>query len=102
MLHVIAIIELNPDSREPFLREFHAIVPTVRAESGCIEYGPAVDASTEIRAQSPLGPDRVCVIEKWKDAAALEAHLAAPHMAAYRQRVAGYVRGVQLHVLRPA
>lgn len=102
MLHVIAIVELHPDSRAAFLEEFHRIVPTVRDESGCIEYGPAVDAATEISAQSALGPDTVCIIEKWESAAALDAHLAAPHMTAYRERVRSFVRNVRLHILQPA
>jgi quinol monooxygenase YgiN len=102
MLHVIAMIELHPDSRQLFLKEFHRIVPTVRDEAGCIEYGPAVDAATEIPAQTPLGPDTVSVIEKWESVAALEAHLAAPHMAAYRERVRDFVRSVRLHILQPA
>ena len=102
MIHVIAVIQLNPGSREEFLNEFHEIVPTVRAEEGCVEYGPAVDTDTEISAQSPLGEDTVCVIEKWESLTALENHLAAPHMSAYRERVKNYVRNVRLHILQPA
>ena len=102
MLHVIAIIELNPNSRDSFLKEFQANVPAVRDEPGCIEYGPALDAVTEIAAQSALGPDTVCIIEKWESVAALEAHLAAPHMTAYRERVRDFVKQVRLHILQPA
>lgn len=102
MLHVIAIIELKPDSRDSFLKEFHAIVPTVQGEPGCIEYGPAIDATTEIPAQAALGPDTVCVVEKWESVAALESHLAAPHMADYRERVRDLVHNVRLHILQPA
>lgn len=102
MIHVIAVIELNPDSRDAFLQEFHAIVPTVRAEQGCIEYGPTVDTATGIAAQSLLGEDAVCVVEKWENLAALQDHLAAPHMTAYRERVKNFVRNVRLHILQPA
>lgn len=102
MIHVIAIIELNPGTRDEFLREFHGIVPTVRAEAGCIEYGPAIDARTSLPQQQRLGETTVVVVEKWESEAALEAHLAAPHMLSYRERVKSCVREVRLHVLQPA
>ena len=101
MLHVVATITLRPGVREPFLREFLAIVPEVRAEDGCVEYGAAVDVATGLAAQPPLRDDVVVVVEKWRDLASLEAHLAADHMLAYRERVKDYVTAVQLQVLEP-
>ena len=53
MIHVIATIELSPGRREDFLAEFRRVVPHVRAEDGCIEYGPAVDAQSGIAARLP-------------------------------------------------
>jgi quinol monooxygenase YgiN len=102
MIHVIAIIELAPGTRNDFLAEFHKIVGPVRAEQGCLEYGPAVDAQTGIPQQQALGSDVVTVVEKWENVMALRAHLAAPHMLAYRERVNNYVKGVRLHILEPA
>ncbi len=102
MIHVIAIIDLAPGTRGDFLVEFHKIVAPVRAEQGCIEYGPAVDAQTGIPQQQGLGADVVTVVEKWASVAALQAHLTAPHMLAYRERVRNYVKGVRLHILEPA
>jgi quinol monooxygenase YgiN len=101
MVHVIATIELAPGVRERFLAEFQRIVPDVRAEDGCIEYGAAVDCPTSIPAQPPIRPDIVVVVEKWRDVGALEAHLAAPHMTAYRGRVTDLVTSVELQVLDP-
>lgn len=101
MLHVVATIELRPGARQRFLREFLAIVPQVRREDGCVEYGAAVDSPTGIAAQPPARPDVVVVIEKWRDLTALEAHLAAPHMTAYRVRVKDLVSGVSLQILDP-
>jgi hypothetical protein len=46
VIYVIATIELYPDKRERFLLEFTQLVPKVRAEDGCIEYGGATDLST--------------------------------------------------------
>lgn len=102
MIHVIATIEVAPGKRAEFLAEFAQVVPPVRAEAGCIEYGAGVDVPTGLAAQPPVRPDTVTVVEKWADVPALQAHLAAPHMAAYRQRVAGLVKSVTLQVLQPA
>lgn len=102
MIHVIAIIELVPGTRTAFLDEFHKIVAPVRAETGCLEYGPAVDAASGIPQQQPLGEDVVTVVEKWESVDALQAHLAAPHMLAYREQVKSYVKQVRLHILEPA
>lgn len=101
MIHVLATIELHPGVRARFLQEFHGIVPAVRAEDGCVEYGAAVDVPTPIAAQPPLRDDVVVVVEKWRDVPALEAHLAAPHMLAYRTRVKELVLRTTIHVLGP-
>ncbi len=102
MIHVIATVELNPGTRDKFLAEFRKVIPDVKAEQGCIEYGPAIDAETDIAIQAKVGSDRVVVIEKWETVAALKAHGVAPHMQAYRARVKEYVRGMELRVLSPA
>ncbi len=101
MIHVIATIELVEGQREAFLKEFRAIVPKVRAEAGCLEYGPTVDAASDIAAQVPHRSGVVTVVEKWSDLAALKAHLAAPHMVDYRPRVKHLVRSTTLQVLEP-
>ena len=102
MIHVIATVELNPGTRDKFLAEFRKLMPDVKAEAGCIEYGPTIDAETDIAIQYKLGADRVVVVEKWDTVAALKAHGVAPHMQAYRARVKDYVKGMELRVLSPA
>ena len=102
MIHVIATIELAAGKRDEFLAEFRKLAPTVRQEQGCIEYGPAIDAETDIPVQARKGNDVVTVVEQWESVEALRAHLAAPHMQQYRERVRDLVRGTTLHVLRPA
>ena len=102
MIFVIASIELNPGTRDDFLREFRQIVPLVRAESGCIEYGPTVDATTDLPVQGALRPDCVTVVEKWESLDHLKAHLVAPHMMAYRPKVKDFVQSVKLQILEPA
>ena len=102
MIYVIATVEVRPGKREDLLRRVRQLVPKVRAEKGCVEYGPAVDASTNIKAQIPLGENFVVMIEKWEGLKELEAHLAAPHMTEYRQDVKEMVAGVKLQILQPA
>jgi quinol monooxygenase YgiN len=102
MIHVLATIQVNSGCREQFLSEFRRIVETVRAEQGCIEYGPAVEFESRIAVQAEPRPDVVTIIEKWSDVKALETHLSAPHMATYRERVRDLVRWVDLRILEPA
>jgi quinol monooxygenase YgiN len=101
MIHVLATIELAPGQRGAFLAEFHNLMPKVQAEQGCIDYGPAIDVATPIPIQSPPRDDVVVVLEKWDSVAALEAHLAAPHMADYRAATAEMVANLTLQVLEP-
>lgn len=102
MIHVIATIRTAPRRRDDFLREFRALVPLVRAEAGCIEYGPAIDLNTGIAGQPAVRDDVVTVVEKWENSAALAAHLAAPHMLRYRESVKDMVAGLEIRVLQPA
>jgi len=102
MIHVVAIITTKPGQRGAVLEAFNANVPAVRAEDGCIEYGPAVDAEGMGSFQTKFGPDSFVVIEKWRDAQALKAHAAAPHMAAYAARVKDMLANRVIHVLAPA
>lgn len=102
MIHVIATIELNEGQRDAFLTEFSNLVPEVLTEKGCIEYGPTIDVETNIAAQLESRANVVTIIEKWESLEALEAHLVAAHMLAYRQRVKSMICGTSLQVLQPA
>ena len=102
MIHVLATVTLTPGTRDQFLKVFNANVPNVLAEDGCIEYGAAVDAITDIRSQPKARPDVVVVVEKWRDLAALKAHSAAPHMTTYREAARDFMVSVVLQVLDPA
>ena len=101
MIHVIATIELNPGTREAFLTEFRKIVGPVRAEAGCLDYGPTVDAVSGLPTQWPARADVVTVVERWETLEHLKAHLTAPHMLEYRPKVKDFVRSVKLQILEP-
>jgi quinol monooxygenase YgiN len=63
MIHVVAIITAKPGMREAILKEFHANMPAVHAENGCMEYGPAIDVEGIGSFQAKFGPDTFVVIE---------------------------------------
>jgi quinol monooxygenase YgiN len=102
MIVVLATIELVPGKREAFLQEFRQIIEPVRAEQGCLEYFPAIDLASGIAAQGDPRENMVVVIEKWASVEALETHLIAPHMMAYRPKVKEFVKQVSLQILSPA
>jgi quinol monooxygenase YgiN len=102
MIHVLAIITALPGQREAVLEHFRANMPAVHAEEGCIEYGPAIDAPDGGPAQTKLGPDTFCVVEKWASMEALRAHGAAPHMAAYGAKTRPMLASRVIHILTPA
>jgi quinol monooxygenase YgiN len=101
MIHVIATIKVKPGTREKYLAILKANVPKVLAEKGCIAYVPAVDVESGIPVQVDLRPDGVTLIETWESLADLQAHLKAPHMLDYREKVKDIVKNISLHVLAP-
>ena len=100
MIHVLAYITAKPDQREALLREFRTLLPAVRAEQGCIEYGPAIDADMG-GFQTRIGADSFVVVEKWESLETLKAHAAAPHMAAYGAKTKDMIASRVIHVLAP-
>jgi quinol monooxygenase YgiN len=72
MLVLTAFIEVLPTDRPPILAALTAVVAATRAEDGCEEYGCYEDTQQ---------PGRFVFVERWRDKAALDRHLATPHMA---------------------
>jgi quinol monooxygenase YgiN len=102
LVHVLAFITAKPGMRQDILALFHANIPAVRAEQGCIEYGPAIDADGLGRFQTKVGDDTFVVIEKWESVDALQAHAAAPRMADYGAKTKDMIASRVIHVLSPA
>lgn len=102
MIYVLATVELAEGKRTDFLEEFKKLTPLVRAEKGCIEYGPAIDCFSGIPVQTPVREDTVVIIEKWSDLEALKMHLVASHMKPYREAVKPMVKGMTVQILAPA
>jgi quinol monooxygenase YgiN len=100
MIYVVATTTLKPGCRAAFLVEFKRMVPETLAEVGCISYAPVVDVGETIHPkQVAERSDVVTVLETWRDLDCLRAHLAAPHMAAYREKVKDLVAAGQLQIL---
>ncbi len=102
MVHVIATINLKPDTRDAFLAKFHELVPKVIAEDGCISYQPTIDVDANLGDVQEGGRDHtVTVVEAWESVEHLQAHLVAPHMNEYREEVKDMVTDMKVQVLAP-
>lgn len=102
MVHVIATITVKSGQRRAFVEAFKQLVPTVSAEEGCLAYGPNIDVPSGIDRQAPPDDNAVIVIEQWQSVAHLEAHLAAPHMLAFREQHGHLVESLVLRICEPA
>jgi quinol monooxygenase YgiN len=69
---VAGTFEVDPSSRDEFLRNQEDNMRRSRAEPGCITYVFSAD---------PIEPGRVCLFERWESKAALGAHLAGQRAA---------------------
>ena len=99
MIHVVAMIVTKPGKRAEFLAAYEANLPLVRAEPGCVEYGPKVDAPG---SPAPLGEDAFVVIGKWESMAHLKAHMQARHMPAFWEKTRDLWESRSVHFLHEA
>lgn len=79
MLIVAGTIEIDPDHRDALFEAVAPMVEATRAESGCQAY---------VFSPDPADPAVVHLYELWDDQAALDAHFASEHMAAWQARAA--------------
>lgn len=88
---VVATIYPKPEHRDEVIAGFEAIVARVHAEdAGCERY--ALHA----------GNDRLVLIEKWTDEAALKAHMHSPAFAELGGKLDGKtVRDAEIQLLQP-
>jgi quinol monooxygenase YgiN len=102
VIRLVVFLTAKPGRRDELLAEFLKIVPTVRAEKGCVEYGPYVDTPNAGPIQDKIDPDAFVVLESWESLEDLGAHAAAPHMAEYGRKVKDLIANRVLHVLSSA
>jgi quinol monooxygenase YgiN len=101
MIRVVVFVTAKPGRREELLTALRANLPAVRAEQGCIEYGPVVDVEGYGAPQTPIGPDSLVILESWESAPTLRAHMVAPHMAAYAAKTKDLIASRTIHILTP-
>ena len=75
MLVIAGTVRVPPEALPRFLPKMLAMLSASRAEDGCETYSYGFDARDE---------GLIRVFEIWRDAAALDAHTKAPHMAPWR------------------
>lgn len=78
---IIIYVEAKVDPADmPAARDLaRAMVTETRKEDGCLAYAFSEDL---------LEPGLIRVFEKWRDAEAIRAHFATPHMAAFNAGLA--------------
>ena len=101
MIHVIASLQIKEGQLAEFIDIFKANVPNVLQEKGCIEYVPTIDVPTDLPPQEKH-PNAVTIVEKWETLDDLMAHMKAPHMLAYGEKVKDMVEKKALKILTPA
>lgn len=71
MYTILGTVTARPETRDELFVLLQAQVAPTRAEAGCIDYDLHVDAAD---------PCVFVFYENWTDRAALDAHLAMPHL----------------------
>lgn len=98
MIHVVARAAIQPEKLEEYLKIVRELLPTVRAEAGCLRYEPCLDYS-EDGAKAPF----VTMLESWESKAHLDAHLASAHMRKFISCVSSMREGKsELRILNSA
>ena len=89
MLLLNVTYTMKPGMRDTFLNEVQAqgIQAAVRHEDGCLQY----DYYLPVEAS-----DTLLLVERWRDQAAQQVHLATPHMAALGKIKADCVTDTQI------
>ncbi|MBT5570574.1 MAG: antibiotic biosynthesis monooxygenase [Alphaproteobacteria bacterium] len=81
-LTIVAHIHANPGKEQLVRAELEKLVPVTRAEAGCVQYDLHQDNDN---------PTHFLFFENWESREVWQAHMNAPHLAAYLQAVDGAV-----------
>ena len=92
-LQVVATIPAKPEAADAIREALKALAEATRAEEGCLAYD---------LFESGSAPGTFVTVERWTDSAALDAHMAMPHVAAAFAAADGALSGdVAIHPLQP-
>ena len=102
-VYVLCRFDLRDDADiKDYVSKTLSVVPTVRAENGCLGYTLLHDATTDWDKPQRFGERTFWMVEKWESIEALKAHLDAPHMKAFGPTVRGMRTSSTFHVLEEA
>lgn len=87
MIFVIARAEIKAGCMDEYIEIAKANIPNVLAEEGCISYTLTRDCASGIPAQGKISENAATFVECWESLEHLKKHLAAPHMAVFRDKV---------------
>ena len=88
MLTIIADIRANPDRTDLVKTELEKLIGVTRAEQGCVQYDLHQDNED---------PGHFTFFENWESRELWQAHMGAPHLAAYLEATAGAVAAFTVH-----
>ena len=97
MIHVNARAVIKSECLEAYLEILRDLVPKVHQEPGCLQYTPCFDWSADGSHEAV-----VTMVETWTTKEALDAHLAGPNIADFRQRIQGMRLESTCNILVPA
>ena len=87
-LTIVANIHANSEKIDLVKKQLEKLVPITRNEEGCIQY--------ELH-QDNENPSHFLFFESWESRELWQAHMNAPHLAAYLQATAGAVENFTLN-----
>lgn len=80
MIIIAGTIDLDPATRDAAIAAAQDMMAASANEAGCVSYVFSADFAD---------PGRFHLFEEWDNDEALEAHVVAPHMAIWREQIAG-------------
>lgn len=101
MIFVIAASVLKEGYREEFIRIAKANLPNVLAEEGCISYVLNGDFPSGLAAQGEVDNNTLTFVECWESIDHLKAHLQAPHMKDFMEKVKDLRVSSSLKIVSP-
>jgi quinol monooxygenase YgiN len=84
MIMITGLARLKDEHRDAALAAANEMSASSMAEPGCLDYRFWISAND---------PNSMLLLEQWQDAAALEAHLAAPHLSRFVETIVPLLDG---------
>ncbi len=91
MISIVARFKVSKEQEEKFLKLVNSLIEPSRAEAGCIEYIFHKDVKDQLC---------YCMIEKWKDQAAIDLHNNTPHFTEAIPKIVK-IAEVEINVYEP-